>query len=208
MDDPFIVVNIVAIILSPIIAVFITQRLHDRAKKREDKLYIFKILMANRHMGWNGRDCVYALNIIDIVFSGSAKVREQWALFHEYMGRPPETISIKTSTIKRTELLEVMAEDLGYKGKITWVTVQSSYIPKGYTDYLESEARIHEAQSKIANLVDVVTNALNSPTLGKDILKGLFAEILNALGDVVNTSPPNLKDPDDSTAETDVEDAK
>lgn len=194
MENVIIIINIVAIILSPILAVIITQRLQNRAKKREDKLNIFKTLMANRNFGWVGRDSVYALNIIDIVFSDSKKVREQWALYYEYMGRPTESISTNTIIIKRTELLEAMAEDLGYKGKVTWVTVQNSYTPKGYTDYLDSEARIYEAQAKIAQLVDVVTQMLTSPTLGKDIIKGLLNDIGNALSELFNSSIQSSSD--------------
>jgi len=194
MENAIIIINIVAIILSPILAVIITQRLQNRAKKREDKLNIFKTLMANRNFGWVGRDSVYALNIIDIVFSDSKKVREQWALYYEYMGRPTESISTNTIIIKRTELLEAMAEDLGYKGKVTWVTVQNSYTPKGYTDYLDSEARIYEAQAKIAQLVDVVTQMLTSPTLGKDIIKGLLNDIGNALSELFNSSIQSSSD--------------
>ena len=61
----FIVINITAIILSPILAVVITQRLQNRVKRREDKLNVFKTLMANRSFGWVGRDSVHALNIVD-----------------------------------------------------------------------------------------------------------------------------------------------
>ena len=187
-------INIVAIVLSPILAVIITQRLQNRAKKREDKLSIFKTLMANRNFGWVGRDSVYALNIIDIVFSDSKKVREQWALYYEYMGRPSESISTNTANIKRTELLEAIADDLGYKGKITWVTVQNSYTPKGYSDYLDSEARIYEAQAKIAQLVDVVTKMISSPTLGKDIIRSFLTDVGNVLGELFSSQIQNNSD--------------
>jgi len=190
----FIVINITAIILSPILAVVITQRLQNRAKRREDKLNVFKTLMANRSFGWVGRDSVYALNIVDIVFSDSKKVREQWALYYEYMGRPADSISMHTINIKRTELLEAMADDLGYKGKITWVTVQNSYAPKGYTDYLDSEARIYEAQTKIAQLVDIAIKMFSSPTLGKDIIRGFLNDIGSVIGEFFNGSFANNSD--------------
>jgi len=211
MENAITIVNIIAIILSPILAVAITQRLQDRAKKREDKLSIFKILMANRHYGWAGRDSVYALNIIDIAFSDSTKVREQWALYHEYMSRPPENISANTANIKRTELLEAMAEGLGYKGKVTWVTVQNSYMPKGYNDYLDNEARYYEAQSKMANLVDMLINMLNSPTIGKDIIKSLLTDFGTVHSDLLSNIFANIpystdgKNAEEPTTETTTE---
>lgn len=208
MENAIIIINIVAIIISPILAVAITQRLQNRAKKREDKLNIFKTLMANRHYGWVNRDSVYALNIIDIVFSDSTNVREKWALYHDYMNRPSESISMNTSNIKSTELLEAIADDLGYKGKITWVTVQNSYMPKGYSDYLNNEAQYYRAQYTIAGFVDKMANMLNSPTIGKDIIKGFLSDVGNAITEFLGdffTKNSNMADnanAEKSTTET------
>lgn len=44
-------INIAAIILAPIVSVIIGQKLQDRARKRDDKMQIFKILMASRIYG-------------------------------------------------------------------------------------------------------------------------------------------------------------
>ena len=42
------IINIIAIVLSPIIAVLITRYLSIRTDKKKDKMEIFKILMATR----------------------------------------------------------------------------------------------------------------------------------------------------------------
>lgn len=65
-------VNIAAIILAPVISVIIGQKLQDRAKKRQDKMEIFKELMTSRVYGWTNSS-VYALNIIDIVFADTVE---------------------------------------------------------------------------------------------------------------------------------------
>lgn len=211
METVILIISIVAIIISPVLAVVITQRLQNRAKKREDKLNIFKTLMANRHYGWVNRDSVYALNIIDIVFSDSKEVREKWALYHEYMSRPSESISMNTANIKSTELLEAIAGDLGYKGKVTWVTVQNSYMPKGYSDYLNNEAQYYRAQYQIAGFVDKIMNMLNSPTIGKDIVKSFLTEIGNALNELfnnVNSSTYDTTDNGDTRSTATVDDVK
>ena len=43
------IINIIAIVLSPIIAVLITRYLSIRTDKKKDKMEIFKILMATRY---------------------------------------------------------------------------------------------------------------------------------------------------------------
>ena len=62
------IINVAALIIVPIAAVFIGQKLQDRNQKRKDKMEIFRVLMMNRGIGWTA-DTVRALNIIDVVFS-------------------------------------------------------------------------------------------------------------------------------------------
>lgn len=69
-------INITAIILAPVISVIIGQKLQDRAKKRQDKMEIFKALMTSRVYGWTNAS-VYALNIMDVVFADDKKIRTQ-----------------------------------------------------------------------------------------------------------------------------------
>ena len=62
------IVDIIALIAVPIIAVWVGQVLQNRAAKRKDKIAIFQCLMTHRATGWAHQDTVNALNIIDIVF--------------------------------------------------------------------------------------------------------------------------------------------
>lgn len=73
-------INLIAIIAIPIVAVIIGQKLQDRAKKREDKMNILKTLMTARIYGWTA-DSVHSLNIIDIVFARDELVRSAWDKF-------------------------------------------------------------------------------------------------------------------------------
>ena len=70
------VLNIIALILVPILAVVVGQKLQDRAQKRNDKMQIFKILMTSRIFGWTN-ESVQAMNLIDIVFSDDKDVRNR-----------------------------------------------------------------------------------------------------------------------------------
>ena len=67
------VINVIAILAAPIIAVWVGQRLQDRAEKRKDKMAVFKAIMTDRY-GWS-RETVLALNSIPIVFSDDKPVR-------------------------------------------------------------------------------------------------------------------------------------
>ena len=69
-------INIIAIIVAPIAAVWIGQMLQDRAEKRRDKVAVFKAVMTYRY-GWS-QEAVLALNSIPIVFAEDKTVRDRW----------------------------------------------------------------------------------------------------------------------------------
>lgn len=68
------IINLIALIVVPIAAVYIGQKLQDREQKRKDKIQIFKILMTSRIFGWTN-DSVQAMNLIDVVFANSLGYR-------------------------------------------------------------------------------------------------------------------------------------
>lgn len=131
------IINIIAIITAPIVAVCIGQCLQNRQEKRKDKLQIFKTLMTARIYGWTV-DSVHALNIIDIVFADDKRVREAWAdLNDKYHVSDPDEQHFKKIENAQYKLLETMACSLGYKNKITWETIQNPYIPDGLATQLD-----------------------------------------------------------------------
>ncbi len=71
------ILNLAALVLIPIAAVVIGQRLQIHSEKRKDKMQIFKTLMTSRIYGWTP-DSVHALNVIDIVFADDKNVRDAW----------------------------------------------------------------------------------------------------------------------------------
>ena len=132
-------INIAAIVLAPVISVIIGQKLQDRAKKRQDKMEIFKALMTSRVYGWTNAS-VYALNIIDVVFADDKKVRTQWKAYYDKL-----CVSNPTD--------EVIAESLGYKNKITWETIQNPYIPKGLSASLMQQQQYQDGQLEIMEMM-------------------------------------------------------
>ncbi len=146
-------INIAAIILAPVISVIIGQKLQDRAKKRQDKMEIFKALMTSRVYGWTNAS-VYALNIIDVVFANDKKVRGQWKIYYDKLcvGNPTEE-DLKKIETEKCKLLEEIAKSLGYKNKITWETIQNPYIPKGLSDSMMQQQQYQTGQLEVMEIV-------------------------------------------------------
>lgn len=143
------VLNIVALILVPILAVIVGQKLQDRAQKRNDKMQIFKILMTSRIFG-RTNESVQAMNLIDIVFADDEAVRKQWKVCFDKMcvEKPTDTELSKIKT-EREKLLETMAKSLGYKDIITWESIQNPYIPRGMMELMAQQQTYQENQSVI-----------------------------------------------------------
>lgn len=147
------VINIAAIIIAPIASVLIGQELQDRAKRRQDKMDIFKTLMTSRVYGWTTAS-VYALNIIDIVFADDKRVRSQWKIYYDRLCvSDPSEEDMKKIETEKFKLLEVIAVSLGYKDKITWETIQNPYIPKGLTDSMIQQQQYQNGQVEIMNMM-------------------------------------------------------
>lgn len=140
------IINLIALIVVPIAAVYIGQKLQDREQKRKDKIQIFKILMTSRIFGWTN-DSVQAMNLIDVVFADDKDVCDQWKVCFDKMRieNPTETDLLKMKTEKE-KLLEKMAKSLGYKN-ITWESIQNPYIPKGMVDFMAQQQTFQNSQS-------------------------------------------------------------
>ena len=165
-------INIAAIILAPVISVIIGQKLQDRAKKRQDKMEIFKALMTSRVYGWTNAS-VYALNIIDIVFADDKKVRVQWKAYYDKLcvGNPTAE-DLKKIETEKCKLLEAISKSLGYKNKITWETIQNPYIPKGLSDSIMQQQQYQNGQLEVMEMMKSIfpmksggiVNAINNCT--------------------------------------------
>ena len=139
------VINVIAVMVAPIAAVLITQRLQDRAEIRKDKIQIFKTLMTGRGLGWNV-DSVHALNVIDVVFADDREVRGAWKdLYDKYCVDTPDEQQKKKIEQAQYKLLETIAISLGYQNKITWETIQNPYIPKGMVDQIVLQSQSQQA---------------------------------------------------------------
>ena len=160
------IVSIVAVIVAPIVSVWIAQHLHERSDKRKDKIELFKTLMIARN-GWTV-DSVRALNILDIVFSDDKAVRSAWRNYYDRLCISENATEAELKKIQEAQyvLLETMAVSLGYKNKITWRTIQNPYIPKGMVEFEQNQHRYQEGQLAFADIVMGMKNG-QFPYMGK-----------------------------------------
>ncbi|MPY21288.1 DUF6680 family protein [Shewanella sp. YLB-07] len=138
--------ELIAIVSSPLVAVLVTLWLNKKHQVRQDRLDIFKTLMMTRENNAN-MDYVKSVNSIDVVFYDRSKVREAWRnLYDAYHMSPPDLHKVQNS---HTKLLEVMANELGYKDQITWEHITSSYSPKWLNNARENEAKAKELHLRL-----------------------------------------------------------
>ena len=143
------ILNLIAIIVIPIVAVLVGQHLQNRAEIRKDKMHIFKVLMTSRIYGWT-QESVHCLNIIDIVFSDDQKVRNAWKdLYDKYCVQNPDETQLKKIQNAQYKLLDTMASSLGYKDIVTWETIQNPYIPEGMRRQQQEQAASQQAYNNI-----------------------------------------------------------
>ena len=156
------IINALAIVVIPIAAVFVGQKLQDRSQTRKAKLEIFRALMMNRGVGWTA-ETVRALNIIDIVFSDDSTVRTRWKEYYTWLCiQSPNDMQRKQVQEAQDKLLEAMARSLGYKEQVTWETIQNPYIPKGMWDAMQQQQNIQNGQEKWAGVVELLMKVICS----------------------------------------------
>lgn len=155
------IMNIIAVIVAPIVAVVVGQWLQDRASNRADKMKVFKTLMTDRNYIWS-KESVDALNSIDIIFSDDLPVREQWKRYFERLRTQPCTTAdrVRLET-EKTKLLEAIANSLGYKDKITWETIQNPYMPQWMTDSIANQQRYMSEQMSLVSMMNQMIKSGN-----------------------------------------------
>ncbi|MBP3656531.1 MAG: hypothetical protein J6K32_07545 [Clostridia bacterium] len=166
MNTVLAIVNVVALIAVPIIAVCVGQELQNRAAKRKDKMAIFQCLMTHRATGWVHQDTVNALNTIDIVFSDDKSVRQCWA---DLLSKYKPNYSSQEINTAQCKLLESMARSLGYGKKITWETIQNPYLPEGLIQRMANVAKYENGQLAMAEFM--MNMAGNSTPVGNAMLQ-------------------------------------
>jgi hypothetical protein len=126
------IVSIVAVLLSPIIAVLISMLLQNRRSVRTEKMQVFNALIGNRNNSI-AIESVRALNMIDVVFHDASKVRGLWHECYDMLSNKglDNELGYKLRQKKNLEMITEMAKTLGYGKAITHLDVDRAYSPIG-----------------------------------------------------------------------------
>lgn len=132
--------TLVAVLLGPILAVFVTRFIDERRADRGRKMDIFRTLMRTRKLHVHV-DHVAALNLIEIEFMDSPEVMKAWKAYLSNLSEelpPIENRDRFEAAIKKkdsllTKLLSEIAKTL--KMSVEQIDIlEGNYIPKGWFD--------------------------------------------------------------------------
>lgn len=152
------IINIFAILLSPLIATGVTLYFTHKNDKRKEKLVIFEKLMTTR-LNRSTIEYVHALNLIDVVFYDNNNVRDELKkLLKAYHSEKSDNNEIN---IRNLKLVEAIAKDLGYD-KISWEDISKPYAPIWYYDELENQEKYKCGQLAIADLAKALVASQNN----------------------------------------------
>lgn len=149
-----IVATVLAVMLAPVVALWIAGVLQRRADDRASKIRILGTLLSLRHQPLSP-DTIRTLNLIDAAFAKDRKVREAWTrLFvaiSDHSLNVPQGASIREE--KRRDLILAICENVGLARYITSADVLRAYGPTALAKadeltLLELDIRLTEARKK------------------------------------------------------------
>lgn len=143
-------INIMAVVTSPLIAVWVSQWLAAKDKKREDKMKLFSTLMSNRMYSWS-QEMVVAYNMIDIVFYDEQEVLDRWHGLYNLLNKTHALSAdeLKEISEAQVKLLETMAKSLGYSKNYNWNFIRTLYIPVGMQQEIKNQELYKQQQLEI-----------------------------------------------------------
>ncbi len=141
------IVNIIAVLLAPIIAVGVGQFIQNRTEKRKDKMSIFRSLVSSRIYGWTP-ESVNALNLIEIVFYKDDGVCQQWRKYYDALNvaAPLDENQIRKIQFEQDELIRAMGKSLNYGDDAIAQIIRTPYIPVGMTDQMQVQKQVQYMQ--------------------------------------------------------------
>ena len=145
-DLGFTIVTIIAIIVGPISAVFITRLLDDRRARRDRRWEIFRTLMRYRLKAMHA-EFVGALNLLEVEFHNDPPVIKGWKSLLETFSRP-DLADQRANALVR--LLDAIAKNLDVS--IEQLDISSgAYSPQGWEIVEERQEAILAFASDIAS---------------------------------------------------------
>ncbi len=157
------IITVIAIIVSPIIAVIITLWHQSRSEQRDHKFQLFQTLMRRRKDAYSvSQEWVDALNLIDVIFHDNQKAVELWHAYHDKLYQKDRDFAEEGRIY--LNLLHELAKDLGYNN-IQQTDIDRFYQPIGLGDQTAlNEALKKEHLAYLKNSNELV-NAQVNPSL-------------------------------------------
>jgi len=146
------VLTVIAILLSPLVAVLVSRSIEDWKDLKKQKTFVFLSLVSSRHQNIT-EEQARIFNSIDVVFSKNPNVREKWKEYFELLGQPDR---MSEWAKKKLELLKVMADEVGYKKAIDHLDLDRVYYPTGLTEDAEKRKIYEEKILEFIKRVEVV----------------------------------------------------
>lgn len=170
-----IVLVVVTALISGLLATLVTIWWQKRSSEYQEKLGIFKTLMAHRKPFFS-EESVIALNSIDVVFYRNRDVRKAYSDFLDEATKRPEFSP--NIADKHLKLLEEISKCLGLKD-IHWNDIKQVYYPKGYADKIDEEAMLRKAQ--LQNAIETASrndDLESTPSDNKQLVAQLLPELI------------------------------
>lgn len=126
------IINIIAILASPLVALGVTIFLQDRKEKKQARMNVFSTLMENRHLPLSD-GTIRCLNMIDLYFYNDVHVRRLWKEYFAMLNNAGlnNEMGHRQWQEKKLELITEMARVLGYGKVISSLDVNRVYYPTG-----------------------------------------------------------------------------
>ena len=135
-------ISVIAIIASPLIAVWVTMRVETCRQRRREQMELFKTLISQRGLAasyaW-----LNAINSISVIFHDKKDVLSALTCFLD-AAKVAGTDNLTDFENKRIKLLEVMATSLNYTN-IDWEQIRGAYVPVWVTQEIEFNTKMREA---------------------------------------------------------------
>ena len=149
------IISVLAVLLSPLVALQVSELLQRRRERRERRLFVFKTLMATRASGL-APEHVQALNMIDVEYHGtdakSKAVLNAWKAYLDHLNSPQLDSAVWGSRREDmfVDLLYEMSRHLEYDFDKTHIR-RTSYFPKGFGDLELDQLAIRKGIAAIMN---------------------------------------------------------
>ena len=133
------IMNIVAVISGPILAVAITLWYQHRKEKQDAKHRAFLLIMAHRKSIPPNYALVEVLNTLDVVFSNNQKIVDLWHKYYALLSQPYSQERDHTWL----ELLSAIADDLSYP-TLKQTDIDKFYVPQIFGDQFELQNKLQQ----------------------------------------------------------------